>query len=470
MFNFQVEQLAAKVFGRPVESTEQRSMLQSSVKMAAAPMAEMTQLSPMAEQMPQPMGQQPQQVNPSGDVGGGFDIPESTQQGFMQSALQRMQGASTNPAASQQVDPVDDALEQAKRSIIDANKRLQDVSKKQFTKELQLKLREELMSNKGLQELIKTRGELAKKSQKVSTKVKGSETVLPTTQGALQGDALGSLLKNMSDVSGAINTRGAAVNEIVSGIQQGQEQELQSAQAAQQGAQSLISGLTNINQESRAQQLFPLQIQTEKLQQQKIRADISKTLKEAAGAGKLDEMISDSLAEKLGVPVGATYRDVMGQVIPQTPTDAQANAATFWLRATNSNNIISNNDMLIGKMNPLSYAAQRALPNIAKSDLIQGQEQAERDFVNAILRRESGAVINPDEFANARIQYFPQPGDSQKTIQQKKKNRTLALTGIKQSAGKAATNLEGVIGQQTGVPQIGQTFNGQIITNVKKIK
>ena len=61
----------------------------------------------------------------------------------------------------------------------------------------------------------------------------------------------------------------------------------------------------------------------------------------------------------------------------------------------------------------------------------QRLNQAKRDFVNATLRRESGAVISPGEFANADRQYFPQVGDSRVVIEQKARNRRTALEGIK---------------------------------------
>lgn len=64
------------------------------------------------------------------------------------------------------------------------------------------------------------------------------------------------------------------------------------------------------------------------------------------------------------------------------------------------------------------------------SDEQQQLEQAQRDFINATLRRESGAVISEAEFDNARRQYFPQVGDSNAVIAQKAKNRKLATQGI----------------------------------------
>jgi hypothetical protein len=61
----------------------------------------------------------------------------------------------------------------------------------------------------------------------------------------------------------------------------------------------------------------------------------------------------------------------------------------------------------------------------------QRLDQAKRDFINAVLRRESGAAISAGEFDNAEKQYFPQPGEKDPSIlAQKKANRDLAMRGI----------------------------------------
>lgn len=74
--------------------------------------------------------------------------------------------------------------------------------------------------------------------------------------------------------------------------------------------------------------------------------------------------------------------------------------------------------------------------NLAASKDRQKVLQAQRDFVNAILRRESGAVISASEFDNAQRQYFPMPGDSPDVIAQKRQNRMLAIEGMMQGAGR----------------------------------
>ncbi|MCI5040024.1 MAG: hypothetical protein MRY81_10100 [Donghicola eburneus] len=76
--------------------------------------------------------------------------------------------------------------------------------------------------------------------------------------------------------------------------------------------------------------------------------------------------------------------------------------------------------------------------NYLRSPEFQRFDQARRDFVNAILRRESGAVISDQEFDNADKQYFPVPGDSAEVIAQKRRNRETAVQGIRLGSGPGA--------------------------------
>ena len=64
-------------------------------------------------------------------------------------------------------------------------------------------------------------------------------------------------------------------------------------------------------------------------------------------------------------------------------------------------------------------------------------DQARRNFLNAVLRRESGAVISEKEFEEGNQQYFPQFGDEETEIAQKRENRRTTMLGIRISAGDA---------------------------------
>ncbi|MDP3078689.1 hypothetical protein [Bradyrhizobium sp.] len=60
--------------------------------------------------------------------------------------------------------------------------------------------------------------------------------------------------------------------------------------------------------------------------------------------------------------------------------------------------------------------------------------QSIRNTINATLRRESGAVINPDEFTNARQQYIVTAEDDEKLANQKFQNISTVFEGFKQGS------------------------------------
>jgi hypothetical protein len=77
------------------------------------------------------------------------------------------------------------------------------------------------------------------------------------------------------------------------------------------------------------------------------------------------------------------------------------------------------------------------LPNSMKSEDRQAYEQAKRSFINAQLRRESGAAIAPSEFDSAERQYFPQPGETAAIIEQKRMERQRAIEAMAREGGPA---------------------------------
>jgi hypothetical protein len=69
----------------------------------------------------------------------------------------------------------------------------------------------------------------------------------------------------------------------------------------------------------------------------------------------------------------------------------------------------------------------------------QQVDQARRNFISAVLRKESGAAIALSEYANEEKKYFPQIGDTQKTIEQKQEARRLAIKALEAQAGPSGT-------------------------------
>lgn len=124
------------------------------------------------------------------------------------------------------------------------------------------------------------------------------------------------------------------------------------------------------------------------------------------------------------------------------PASGQYTAGTFALRAEQAENVFK--DLESKKYNRANRweEVSSKLPGELQSEQLRGQSQAERNFVNAILRKESGAAISPAEFENATQQYFPRPGDSQQVLKQKAENRAIAISGLKTEAGNAYDSIK----------------------------
>lgn len=118
--------------------------------------------------------------------------------------------------------------------------------------------------------------------------------------------------------------------------------------------------------------------------------------------------------------------------------EGEAKNAGFLVRGRDANAVISElEDQGTSMWNKTMRAVPGGLGNFGLGPEAQRFEQAKRDFVNAVLRRESGAVIAQEEFDNADQQYFPQPGDGPEVIQQKRRNRENAIKGFELGAGSA---------------------------------
>ena len=173
---------------------------------------------------------------------------------------------------------------------------------------------------------------------------------------------------------------------------------------------------------------------------------------------------------------GLTYSGRMAQA-DEIISANEGEGTNFWSRVGTV--IAGDNGLLNLLINP-NY-----------SDEYRSLLQAERNFINAVLRRESGAVINPSEFANARLQYMPQPGDDADTLAQKAANRRLATMlmgqGVTPGFDPYATyqqyladgnaplpvpdnaGLRGELRESEGNVQLGdsRTIDGQTITAVE---
>jgi hypothetical protein len=149
-------------------------------------------------------------------------------------------------------------------------------------------------------------------------------------------------------------------------------------------------------------------------------------------------------------PAGQPVAGVLGPK-PEKLNESQGNATAFGLRMKESNAILerlAKEGVLRGanvESTPfVGGAAGKVLPSALGGTSEQQQQvnQAKSNFITAVLRKESGAVISDSEFEREDNKYFPQLNDKPKVIQQKANARRLAIEAMKFQAGPGAKEID----------------------------
>lgn len=124
------------------------------------------------------------------------------------------------------------------------------------------------------------------------------------------------------------------------------------------------------------------------------------------------------------------------------PTEGERTAANYHGRMQEAEKLIGDYKPATGDyiaaLNMMEGGPLRSgAANVMMSPDGQKFYQAAADWVRAKLRKESGAVISPEEMAQEIKTYFPMPGDSDAVIQQKKRARDQATKGMREMGGRA---------------------------------
>jgi Ni,Fe-hydrogenase III small subunit len=140
---------------------------------------------------------------------------------------------------------------------------------------------------------------------------------------------------------------------------------------------------------------------------------------------------------------------VAGKEKPMTET--QSNATAYGMRMKEANSILED----LAKKGVLKGAVIEATPLIGgalgqvlpsalggTSAAQQQVNQAKSNFITAVLRKESGAVISDSEFDREDKKYFPQINDNASVIKQKENARKLAIKAIEVQAGPGAKEIQ----------------------------
>jgi hypothetical protein len=176
---------------------------------------------------------------------------------------------------------------------------------------------------------------------------------------------------------------------------------------------------------------------------EKQRAQDKKDEAESARAFRKDEKAITDATTRRGQDMNAEVRREIAANKPEKPlTEYQGKSLAYGLRSQDANDVIEKIGTNYSPLAIDAYKKVEGVPGVGTgayallSDTDKQVSQAQRNFVNAVLRQESGAVISKEEFVNAQKQYFPQPGDDAATLQQKSDNRKRVISSFKTSAGR----------------------------------
>jgi len=155
-------------------------------------------------------------------------------------------------------------------------------------------------------------------------------------------------------------------------------------------------------------------------------------------------------------------------------TETQGNATGFGIRAKEANQIATNLEqkgvIIPGKTSTVVSGIAGLTPFVgekysdATKSLLnmlpefvgglspeqQQNAQARKNFISAVLRKESGAAISNQEYANEEKKYFPQMGDTAAVIKQKQDARNAAVQALTIQAGPGKRQIEQFTPKGTG--------------------
>lgn len=133
-----------------------------------------------------------------------------------------------------------------------------------------------------------------------------------------------------------------------------------------------------------------------------------------------------------------------GTISGKPQTGSQSAANLYGNRLNEANVVIDT----LGNKFTGKGALGGSLPNFMQSGDRQAYEQAKKNFVTAVLRRESGAAISPTEFTTADSQYFPQAGDKSTVLAQKETLRNTVINSFYKEADVLRPLLPGMVFQK----------------------
>ncbi|MCF4166329.1 cell wall hydrolase [Zavarzinia compransoris] len=119
-------------------------------------------------------------------------------------------------------------------------------------------------------------------------------------------------------------------------------------------------------------------------------------------------------------------------------TEQQSKDVGFYTRGTESLKNLNENEAALTDWLEQRLSGVPLVGNQLTEQKFKLAEQAGREFLAAILRKDTGAAVTPSEIEIYGKMYLPQPGDDKTVLEQKRRSRQIALEAIRRGLGPAA--------------------------------
>lgn len=124
-----------------------------------------------------------------------------------------------------------------------------------------------------------------------------------------------------------------------------------------------------------------------------------------------------------------TGNDILNIKI-EKPTEWQSASQSYTSRMLNAVNNLMPLEKKFLELGTWWQVAQTYLPALLKSSDQKMMDAEKKNFITAVLRKQSGASIAPSEFAGEEMKYFPQPWDSKEVVIAKQNARNAEIKAM----------------------------------------
>lgn len=179
---------------------------------------------------------------------------------------------------------------------------------------------------------------------------------------------------------------------------------------------------------------------------------------ERKAAGQPAITMQDYLASKKGGGLSVTLPD--GTVVQQGGstklTEGQSKDAFYFIRGAGANANLEANEASLTDLKDTVVNGVPLVGNYFTSDGFKNANRDGKEFLAAVLRKDSGGAITPDEWSYYGPMYLPAPGDGPDQLSRKREARQRAMDALKVTSGPGALVIDEYLRQHPELAGTGE--------------